>query len=121
MPEDKALLVFTNYCDRTLPLHFDIRFIHAPRSICVSFLRVSFCCNGWRITDNPTIERSMININPSFFHDLFKVAIRNAIPDIKENRIKNNVFGKVCPFKADHDFILCTLGNKGGIISEFTH
>ncbi|SCN47632.1 hypothetical protein BAZMOX_464333_0 [methanotrophic endosymbiont of Bathymodiolus azoricus (Menez Gwen)] len=22
---------------------------------------------------------------------------------------KNNVFGKVCPFKADHDFILCTL------------
>jgi putative transposase len=22
-------------------------------------------------------------------------------------------FGKVCPFKADHDFILCTLGNKG--------
>jgi transposase-like protein len=46
----------------------------------------------------------MININPSFFHDLFKVAIRNAISDIKENRIKNNVFGKVCPFKADHDF-----------------
>jgi transposase-like protein len=28
----------------------------------------------------------MININPSFFHDLFKVAIRNAVPDIKENR-----------------------------------
>jgi hypothetical protein len=27
----------------------------------------------------------------------------------------------VCPFKADHDFILCTLGNKRGIISEFTH
>jgi hypothetical protein len=46
-------------------------------------------------------------------NDLFKVAIRNAVPDIKENRIKNNVFGKVCPFKADHDFILCTLGNKG--------
>jgi hypothetical protein len=41
----------------------------------------------------------MININPSFFHDLFKVAIRNAIPDIKEKRIKNNVFGEVCPFK----------------------
>jgi hypothetical protein len=36
----------------------------------------------------------MININPSFFHNLFEVAIRNAIPDIKENRIKNNVFGK---------------------------
>ena len=35
------------------------------------------------------------------------------IYDIKENRIKNNVFGKVCPFKADHDFILCTLVNKG--------
>ena len=29
------------------------------------------------------------------------------------DRTKNNVFGKVCPFKADHDFILCTLGNKG--------
>jgi hypothetical protein len=29
--------------------------------------------------------------------------------------LKNNVFGKVCPFKADHDFILCTLGNKGGL------
>jgi hypothetical protein len=43
----------------------------------------------------------------------YKVAIRNALPDIKENRIKNNVFGKVCTFKADHDFILCTLGNKG--------
>jgi hypothetical protein len=27
------------------------------------------------------------NINPSFFHNFFKVAIRNAIPDIKENRI----------------------------------
>jgi hypothetical protein len=26
---------------------------------------------------------------------------------------------KVCAFKADHDFILCTLGNKRGIISEF--
>jgi hypothetical protein len=35
----------------------------------------------------------MISINPPFFHDLFKVAIRNALPDIKENRIKNNVFG----------------------------
>jgi hypothetical protein len=35
----------------------------------------------------------MININPSFFHNFFKVAIRNAIPDIKENRIKNNVLG----------------------------
>jgi hypothetical protein len=55
------------------------------------------------------------------FHDLFKVAIRNAVPDIKENRIKNNVFGKVCSFKADHNFILCTLGNKRGIISEFIH
>jgi hypothetical protein len=37
------------------------------------------------------------------------------VPDIKENRIKNNVFGKVCPFKADHDFILCTLRNKRGL------
>jgi hypothetical protein len=27
--------------------------------------------------------------------------------------ITGGVFGKVCPFKADHDFILCTLGNKG--------
>jgi hypothetical protein len=53
---------------------------------------VIFYRNGWRITDNPTIERSMININPSFFNNFFKVAIRNAIPDIKENRIKNNVF-----------------------------
>jgi hypothetical protein len=35
----------------------------------------------------------MININPSFFHDLFKVSIWNTIPDIKENRINNNVFG----------------------------
>jgi hypothetical protein len=52
-----------------------------------------------------TIECGMININPSFFHDLCKGAIRNAIPDIKENRIKNNVFGKVCPFKADYDFM----------------
>jgi hypothetical protein len=51
-----------------------------------------FYSNGWRITDNPTIERSMININPSFFHNFFEIAIRNAIPDIKENRIKNNVF-----------------------------
>jgi hypothetical protein len=24
----------------------------------------------------------------------------------------------LCPFKADHDFILCTLGNKGGIIER---
>jgi transposase-like protein len=30
-------------------------------------------------------------MDPSFLHDLFKVAIRNAVPDIKENRIKNNV------------------------------
>jgi hypothetical protein len=37
--------------------------------------------------------------NPSFFHNFFKVAIRNAIPDIKENRIKNNVLGKMSPFK----------------------
>jgi hypothetical protein len=43
----------------------------------------------------------MININPSFFHNFFKVAIRNAIPDIKENRIKNNVLGKMSPFKTD--------------------
>jgi hypothetical protein len=45
--------------------------------------------NGWRIMNNPTIERSMININSSFFHNFFEVAIRNALPDIKENRIKN--------------------------------
>jgi hypothetical protein len=42
---------------------------------------------GLFIPNNPTIERSMININPSFFHNFFKVAIRSAIPDIKENRI----------------------------------
>ena len=65
-----------------------------------------FYSNGWRITDNPTIERSMININPSFFHNLFEVAIRNAIPDIKENRIKNNILGKMSTFKTDHDLIL---------------
>jgi hypothetical protein len=53
--------------------------------------------------------------------ELSKACVLYFKPDIKENRIKNNVFGKVCPFKADHDFILCTLGNKGGIISEFTH
>jgi hypothetical protein len=57
-------------------------------------------------TDNPTIERSMININPSFFHNFFKVAIRNALPDIKENRIKNNVLGKMSPFKTEHNLIL---------------
>jgi hypothetical protein len=28
------------------------------------------------------------------------------------NRSWRMVFGKVCAFKADHDFILCTLGNK---------
>jgi hypothetical protein len=43
---------------------FYVRYGVSPRSVCVSFLRVSFCGNGWRITDNPTIERSMININP---------------------------------------------------------
>jgi hypothetical protein len=48
-----------------------IRFIHPPRSICFPFLRGRFYSNGWRITDNPTIERSMININPSFFHNFF--------------------------------------------------
>jgi hypothetical protein len=47
--------------------------------------------------------------------------LERAINYIKENRIKNNVFGKVCSFKADHNFILCTLGNKRGIISEFIH
>jgi hypothetical protein len=48
----------------------------------------------------------MINITPSFFHNFFKVAILNAIPDIKENRIKNNVLGKMSPFKTDHNLIL---------------
>jgi hypothetical protein len=51
----------------------------------------------------------------------FKQAINNnGLPDKvvmdksgANYRIKNNVFGKVCPFKADHDFILYTLGNKG--------
>jgi hypothetical protein len=26
----------------------------------------------------------------------------------------------VCPFKADHDFILCTLGNKGELSQNLT-
>jgi hypothetical protein len=56
-----------SYLMKHLGLLSPIRFIHAPRSICISFLRVSFFSNGWRITDNPTIERSMININPSFY------------------------------------------------------
>jgi hypothetical protein len=47
-----------------------------------------------------------ILIFPSFFHNFFKVAIRNAIPDIKENRIKKNVFGKMSTFKTDHNLIL---------------
>jgi hypothetical protein len=50
-------------------------------------MRGRFYSNGWRIMNNPTIERSMININSSFFHNFFEVAIRNALPDIKENRI----------------------------------
>jgi hypothetical protein len=33
----------------------------------------------------------------------------------RRQAIWGNVFGKVCPFKADHDFILCTLENKGGL------
>jgi hypothetical protein len=44
--------------------------------------------------------------NVTAIHNFFKVAIRNAIPDIKENRIKNNVLGKMSPFKTDHNLIL---------------
>ncbi|GFO73645.1 hypothetical protein BJAS_P4564 [Bathymodiolus japonicus methanotrophic gill symbiont] len=38
----------------------------------------------------------------SFFHNFFKVAIRNAIPDIKENSIKNDIFWEVSAFEAEH-------------------
>jgi hypothetical protein len=32
----------------------------------------------------------------------------------------NNVFGKVCPFKAEHEFMLCTVGNNEGY-NKFVH
>ncbi|GFO74234.1 hypothetical protein BPLS_P0787 [Bathymodiolus platifrons methanotrophic gill symbiont] len=44
----------------------------------------------------------MIHFNTSFFHNVFKVAIRNTIPDIKENSIKNDIFWKVSTFEAEH-------------------
>jgi hypothetical protein len=31
--------------------------------------------------------------------------VRATIPDIKENRIKNNILGKMSTFKTDHDLI----------------
>jgi hypothetical protein len=53
--------------------------------ICISFLRVSFCSNGWRITDNPTIERSMININPRFMRFSFMSGTAFRIATLKRS------------------------------------
>ena len=59
-----------------------------------------------------TIKRSLTDIEREVIR-VFTCNTGRTIYDIKENRIKNNVFGEVCTFKADHDFILYTLGNKG--------
>jgi transposase-like protein len=57
------------------------------------FLRGRFYSNGWRIMNNPTIERSMININSSFFHNFFEVAIdEDAATAFFKQAINNNGF-----------------------------
>jgi hypothetical protein len=44
----------------------------------------------------------MINFNTSFFHNGFKVTIKNTISDVEKNSLENDIFWKVNAFKANH-------------------
>jgi len=48
------------------------------------------------------VERGMINFNISFFHNGFKVTIRDILPDVEKNSVGNNILWKVSAFKANH-------------------
>ena len=47
----------------------------------------------------------MINFNTYFFHNGFKVTIRDATPDVEKNSVENDIFWKVGAFKTDHRFV----------------
>ena len=54
----------------------------------------------------------MLNFNTSFFHNNFKVTIRNTLPDVEKNSVENDIFWKVSAFKTNHRiFLLLKLVN----------
>ena len=50
----------------------NVDFIHTPRTRDCLLLFLGFFCYQRRITNHPTVQRSMIHISSSLFHNLFK-------------------------------------------------
>jgi hypothetical protein len=56
------------------------------------------------IFDDPSLNRSVIELNASFFHEFFDITVTQAVPQIPENRLKNDALWKMPTVKP---FLTC--------------
>ena len=80
-------------------LNLDVCLIHAPGTGCRSLSGLRICSDLWRVFDDPSVQRGMVDTNTALSHDLFKITIRDAIPDIEKHRIQDHTFGVVASFE----------------------
>lgn len=109
--EVNGLAFFVNGSIQIVPFTFDldVGLIHSPAGAnnFLPFPELNF--EDRSIFDNPSLNRSVIELNASFFHEFFDITLAQAVPQIPENRLKEDALQKmptVKPFLTCHWLLL---------------
>lgn len=91
-----ALLVDRSIEIRPLTLKLDIGFIHSPRSTCGNLPAMAPA-----YFFNPPIERCVVHGDAALGYDFFEIAIRDAITNIKTDRVQDHRLWVMRAFEID--------------------
>src|SRR5258708_40138088 len=80
-------------------LDLDVRLIHAPGVGCRFEMRTTTLLQLWRILLDPTEDRGVVNMQASFQHHLFQIAVAESITQIPADAQHNHLRLKVTPFE----------------------
>lgn len=85
-------------------LEFDVNFVHPPRPTCGAFPAVGLVSDVTRVFFAPSIKGCVIHGNAALGHNLFKIAIQDAIPNVETDRVQDHRFRAMRTFETDQLF-----------------
>src|SRR5438874_5488726 len=84
-----------------LPLHFNIRLIHAPTGPDGSLAPVKGSRELGAIFDHPPVNGGVVHVNPTFFHEFLDVACAQRVRHIPAHPHENDLWGEMGTLKTD--------------------
>src|SRR5262249_9795392 len=84
-----------------LPLHFDIGFVHAPTHPHRTFAAMECFLSLGAVFDDPAVNRGVIHLHPTFFHEFFDMACAQRICHMPAHTHENDLWGEMGPFETD--------------------